>query len=352
MRALLLAAGLGTRLRPVTDTVPKCLVDINGRPLLDYWIELLGNAGITEMLANLHYLPDAVRRYIANCRHPVRITAVYEEKLLGTGGTLLANRAFFQDRPSMLVHADNLSRFSVRDFIRRFDEREPGVEITMMTFDAPDPKQCGIVELDRRGIVTAFHEKVETPPGNLANGAVYILSPPVMDFLAGLGKHDRFQHRGAAAFPRAHQHLPQRRLSPRHRHAVKLVAAQAEFQEIQEPSSPVLFRRRTQVPYPFLEISTRAPRPAQPESARRCASAAASRPYLVRLWRYAPRRRSAGAARPQGNTGTSMRSSCQSASCSGSVRLSAASAGAPGRTTAASEPSTSSGAGGSSPRVS
>lgn len=188
MRALLLAAGLGTRLRPLTDSVPKCLVDINGRPLLDYWIELLGNAGITEMLVNLHYLPDAVRRYIANCRHPVRITAVYEEKLLGTGGTLLANRTFFQDRPSMLVHADNLSRFSVRDFMRRFDDREPGVEITMMTFDAPEPKQCGIVELDCRGIVTAFHEKVDNPPGNLANGAVYILSPPVMDFLAGLGK--------------------------------------------------------------------------------------------------------------------------------------------------------------------
>lgn len=188
MRALLLAAGLGTRLRPLTDCVPKCLIDINGRPLLDYWIELLGNAGIIEVLVNLHHLPDAVRRYIADCRHRVRITAVYEEKLLGTGGTLLANRAFFHDRPSMLVHADNLSRFSVRDFVRRFDEREPGVAITMMTFDAPDPKQCGIVELDRRGIVTAFHEKVEDPPGNLANGAVYILAPSVMDFLAQLGK--------------------------------------------------------------------------------------------------------------------------------------------------------------------
>lgn len=188
MRALLLAAGLGTRLRPLTDSRPKCLVEIHGRPLLDYWVEQLGNAGITEVLVNLHYLPDAVRSYIANCRHPVRITTVYEEKLLGTGGTLLANRAFFQDQPSMLVHADNLSRFSVGDFIRRFDERTPGVEITMMTFDAPEPEQCGIVELDRRGIVTSFHEKVADPPGTLANGAVYILSPSVMDFLAGLGK--------------------------------------------------------------------------------------------------------------------------------------------------------------------
>ena len=188
MRALLLAAGLGTRLRPLTDSVPKCLVEIHGRPLLDYWIELLGNAGMTELLVNLHYLADAVSSYIANCRHRVRITAVYEETLLGTGGTLLANRAFFQDQPSMLVHADNLSRFAVRDFIRRFEDRERGVEITMMTFDATEPKECGIVELDSRGIVTAFHEKVEDPPGNRANGAVYILSAAVMDFLAGLGK--------------------------------------------------------------------------------------------------------------------------------------------------------------------
>jgi len=188
LRALLLAGGLGTRLRPITNSVPKCLVEINDRPLLDYWIELLSKGGIVEILINLHHLPEAVRSYVERCRHPVRITTVYEKSLLGTGGTLLKNRDFFRSEPSMLVHADNLSSFDVRAFIRRYEKREKGIEITMMTFDAVEPEECGIVELDERGVVRAFHEKVKNPPGNLANGAVYVVSPSVMDFLAGLGK--------------------------------------------------------------------------------------------------------------------------------------------------------------------
>jgi mannose-1-phosphate guanylyltransferase len=188
VRALLLAAGLGTRLRPVTDTVPKCLVEIDGRPLLDYWIELLYRGGIPEMLINLHYLADKVEAYLRECRWPVEISTVFEPSLLGTGGTLLANRAYFGGGPAMLVHADNLSRFDVRAFIARHAAQPAGVEITMMTFETGEPKNCGIVEVDSHGVVQAFHEKVPDPPGRLANGAVYIVSPAVMDFLAELGK--------------------------------------------------------------------------------------------------------------------------------------------------------------------
>lgn len=188
MRALLLAAGRGTRLRPLTDSVPKCLVEIGGRPLLDYWIELLAKGGIVEILVNLHYQAESVRSYLRSCKYPVKITTVYEKKLLGTGGTLRENREFFQNESLMLIHADNLSSFDVRDFVRRFEERGKHIEITMMTFDTVDPQSCGIVELDERGVVRALHEKVKSPPGNLANGAVYIVSPAIMEFLASLGK--------------------------------------------------------------------------------------------------------------------------------------------------------------------
>jgi mannose-1-phosphate guanylyltransferase len=176
------------RLRPITNSVPKCLVEINGRPLLDYWIELLTKGGIVDILVNLHHLPKAVRSYVESCRYPVRISTVYEERLLGTGGTLLKNKDFFQREPSMLVHADNLSIFDARAFIRRYEQREKCVEMTMMTFNTTEPEACGIVELDERGLVRAFHEKIKNPPGNLANAALYILSPSVMDFLAALGK--------------------------------------------------------------------------------------------------------------------------------------------------------------------
>ena len=190
MRVLLLAAGLGTRLAPLTKTIPKCLVPINGRPLLDHWMELLSAGGIEDVLVNLHYLPDQVRAYLADCRHPLRIATAYEPRLRGTGGTLLHNRDYFRGQPVMLVHADNLSLFDVRAFIARFETRPPGVDMTMMTFLTDAPETCGIVELDPAGIVRAFHEKVPNPPGRLANAAVYILAPAVLEFIAGLGKDE------------------------------------------------------------------------------------------------------------------------------------------------------------------
>lgn len=188
MRALLLAAGLGTRLRPLTDTTPKCLVPINGRPLLEYWLRMLSEAGIVPILVNLHYMADRVREYIDTSCFRKDVMTVYEDRLLGTAGTLLKNRDFFSRGPLMLIHADNLSRFDVNAFMESHRKRPPHCEITMMTFHTPTPESCGIVELDRDGVVRAFHEKVPNPPGDLANGAVYIMEPSVLDFLAGLGK--------------------------------------------------------------------------------------------------------------------------------------------------------------------
>jgi mannose-1-phosphate guanylyltransferase len=188
MRALLLSAGLGTRLRPVTDHIPKCLVPINGRPLLSYWLELLVGAGIRKILINTHYLPESVNAYIDRSGYAEFITTVFEEKLLGTGGTLLRNRRFFEGGPAMLIHADNLSKFDISGFMQAYARRPAGVEMTMMTFTTDSPESCGIVELDQLGVVRAFHEKVGNPPGRLANAAVYIVSPAVIDFIASLGK--------------------------------------------------------------------------------------------------------------------------------------------------------------------
>jgi mannose-1-phosphate guanylyltransferase len=188
VRALLLAAGLGTRLAPITNTIPKCLVPIAGRPLLDHWLALLSGADVRNILINLHYRADQVRKYVANAHYPVNITLVEEAELLGTGGTLLKNMDYFAGEAVLVVHADNLSLFDVGAFAERFATRERGIEITMMTFETDVPQSCGIVELDARGAVIAFHEKQPNPPGNLANGAVYIISPAVIQFIAGLCK--------------------------------------------------------------------------------------------------------------------------------------------------------------------
>lgn len=189
MRALLLAAGLGTRLRPLTNTVPKCLVPIAGKPLMEHWFDLLFPSDLVERaLVNTSYLSETVEAHMASSRWRDRVDLVHEDELLGTGGTVLANRTWFGDRAFMVGHADNLTRFDVAAFVERHRRRPTGTAITMMTFATDCPTSCGIVELDGSGVVTAFHEKVANPPGNQANAAVYIFEPEVLDFLAGLGR--------------------------------------------------------------------------------------------------------------------------------------------------------------------
>lgn len=188
MKAILLAAGFGSRLRPLTDTVPKCLVPIRGRALLDIWLESLSAAGIGPFLVNTHHLSDVVRRHVDQSPYRSQIMVVHEEHLLGTGGTLLANRAFFSGEPVLLAHADNLCACDFQGFVRAHEQRPAGTLITMMTFTTDNPQSCGILELDGRGIVVGFHEKVPNPPGNLANGAVYLIEPEVIDDIAALQK--------------------------------------------------------------------------------------------------------------------------------------------------------------------
>jgi mannose-1-phosphate guanylyltransferase len=188
VKALLLAAGFGTRLRPLTLEVPKCLVPINGRPLLDYWLEMIFNAGIETVLVNLHYLSERVMQHIDDSPYRGKVTVVYEEELLGTAGTLLKNKAFFGMEEILLVHADNFSIFDLNDFIKAHQSRPECCEMTLMTFKTDTPQSCGILELDENKVVRAFHEKVADPPGNLANGAVYILEKSIFSFLESLHK--------------------------------------------------------------------------------------------------------------------------------------------------------------------
>ena len=190
MRALLLAAGLGTRLKPLTNYLPKCLVPIHGRPLLDYWLELLVKNGFNDVIINTHYLAPLVIKYVMSSGWTKHVTLVHEENLIGTGGTILANKDFFKDEPFLVAHADNLTIFDPLLFFSTHQNRAEGCEMTMMLFKTLDPASCGIVDLDQSGAVKSFYEKVRSPPGNLANAAVYILEPAVLSFLEGLGKRE------------------------------------------------------------------------------------------------------------------------------------------------------------------
>lgn len=184
MRALLLAAGWGTRLRPLTDTIPKCLVPIHGEPLLGIWLQRLCEVGVGPFLVNTHHLAHQVREFVARCAQSRQVALVHEASLLGTAGTLLSNLDFFEGEDGMLIHADNYCLADLAAFLQAHADRPRGCAMSMMTFRTSTPQSCGIVECDARGVVVGFHEKVADPPGNLANGAVYILSAALLRELA------------------------------------------------------------------------------------------------------------------------------------------------------------------------
>jgi mannose-1-phosphate guanylyltransferase len=184
MRTMLLAAGLGSRLKPITDITPKCLVPIKGKPLLQIWLERLNEIDIGPFLINTHYLAEKVNNFVNSSPFSKQITLTYEANLLGTAGTILSNMDFFSGEDALVIHADNYCSEDLREFINAHANRPSHCLMTMMIFETDTPNNCGIVEIDHQGIVINMHEKVNDPPGNLANGAIYIFSSELLTSLA------------------------------------------------------------------------------------------------------------------------------------------------------------------------
>ena len=114
------------------------------------------------------------------------IVESYEQKLLGTAGTLLNNADFFQGNTGVLIHADNATDTDLRHLIQAHRNRPAHCLLTMLTFTTDNPQSCGIVEIDSDGVVQNFHEKINNPPGNRANGAVYVFEQELLDILRAL----------------------------------------------------------------------------------------------------------------------------------------------------------------------
>ena len=184
IRSLLLSAGLGTRLRPITLDLPKCLVQINGKPILKVWIEKLKKINAEKILINTHYLSDQVDKFIDEIKNnKVDLQNFYEKELLGTAGTLIANKDFFLNSIGILIHADNFTKMDLKELIKAHLNKPKSCLLTMLTFDTINPESCGIVEIDSKGIVKDFHEKSNNNHGNLANGAVYVFEDDFLDWV-------------------------------------------------------------------------------------------------------------------------------------------------------------------------
>jgi mannose-1-phosphate guanylyltransferase len=181
MKAIILAAGLGTRLRPLTATVPKCLVPIDGVPLLELWLRECERAQVDAVLVNTHYLADRVAEF-ASARRGIPIQLAYEPTLLGSAGTIAANWSFVDgDESFLVVYADNLTTFPLAELTALHARHAQLASVAL--FRSPNPSACGVVEMREDGLITGFWEKPANPPGNLCNAGLYVFRRQVGEYL-------------------------------------------------------------------------------------------------------------------------------------------------------------------------
>lgn len=182
MKAFLLAAGLGTRLRPLTDNTPKCLINICGKPLLEWWIELFEKHGVDQVLINLHHLSDQVHDFIEKYRTSIKFHFYFEDKLVGSGGTIRENVDFVKDEQFFFIcYADNLTNYNLTSFLNF--HKAKNTEFSMALFRTDKPSEKGIALLDKNSFVVEFEEKPKNPKSNLANAGLYISNPEVIELI-------------------------------------------------------------------------------------------------------------------------------------------------------------------------
>jgi mannose-1-phosphate guanylyltransferase len=176
----LLVGGHGTRLRPITDSVPKCLVPICGRPLLDIWLEVCARSGITEVLLNLHAHSQSIEQHLKHSGSPVDVRLVREEQLLGSAGTVAANRDWVgSDSAFWILYSDVLTNTNLNR-MSEFHSRHEAIA-TLGLYQVPDPSRCGVAVIDPTGVIVEFDEKPQVPRSNWVFSGLMIADRRLFD---------------------------------------------------------------------------------------------------------------------------------------------------------------------------
>jgi mannose-1-phosphate guanylyltransferase len=193
MKAFILAAGHGTRLSPLTERTPKCLLPIRGTPLLEIWLENCGMAGVTDVLVNVHAHAGPMRDFVRHQSSGVRVQLAEEKLLLGSAGTLAQNRSFVAgEQEFLIVYGDVLTKMNLRALLDF--HRQGAAATTLAAYEVPDPSRCGIMTVDERGNVRSFREKPERPESNLAFAGILAAGQEIFDYIpaerpADIGTH-------------------------------------------------------------------------------------------------------------------------------------------------------------------
>lgn len=190
MKAILLAAGKGERLKGLVDNIPKPMIKVEGKPVLQYNIEWLRDYGITDLYVNLHCLPDVIRDYFGTGeRFGVRITYSYENQLLGTAGAVrkIADEYWGDELSTafLVVYGDNLlSDFDLSDLIT-FHEAKHGLATICLYRKPEEVWKSGVVLLDGQGRVLKFVEKPypRQVQSDLVNTGLYVLEPAILKYI-------------------------------------------------------------------------------------------------------------------------------------------------------------------------
>lgn len=190
VKAMILAAGEGTRLRPLTHTLAKAVLPVGGKPALEHVLEWLRSYGIRDVGVNLHHCPESITsRFSDGERLGMRLTYSREPELLGTAGGVRAFASFL-DRRFVLVYGDVLTDLDLGNLVQYHTERvaslPPGTPaLTMALSKTERPSEVGIVEVDARGRVTRFVEKPApgTAFSDLSNAGVLVLEPGILDHI-------------------------------------------------------------------------------------------------------------------------------------------------------------------------
>ncbi len=183
MKAFILAAGLGTRLRPLTFKRPKPLIEINDRPIIDYVLEWLANQGIKEVIINLHYMPDMVKRHLGRGgEFGLKITYSYEKNILGTAGALKKKEKELKE--TFLVTAcDSLTNIDIKKAL--IFHRKKKAQATMILKKVKNFQRYGIIGLDDQGRVCQFlnRYKSKEPEIKAVHTGIVILEPEVLKYI-------------------------------------------------------------------------------------------------------------------------------------------------------------------------
>jgi NDP-sugar pyrophosphorylase family protein len=180
MKAVLLGAGKGTRLAPLTDSIPKILAPLGNRPLLDHQLDYLAANGVSEVAVNVHHHADQLLAALERHTPPPATRASYEPELLGTAGALLPLRDFLTE-PFLVVYGDVVTDADLGALMARHRELD-GIA-TLAYYRSDDTAGKGLLELAPDGRVTAFVEKPSDARTGCVNAGLYALDPAILDLV-------------------------------------------------------------------------------------------------------------------------------------------------------------------------